>query len=348
MPEKPQPQCKKRNTEIEFLRFWAAFSVYAYHAGIFSGGLLAVDFFFVLSGALLTRSLVLSPQSEHRTILSYVYKQIKSLYPELCVAILIPLVLKICLSHASIAYIMNTITNDMCLLRMSGLTNPWSGVCPPTWYLSSMFVAMILAFPIISRTKNPLMLFCLACLPLAFLIHQANGMEEKSFCDWYGITYSGNYRAIGGILMGATVAHAAALLQKKGITNDHRMITCLLKWVSIVGMSVLFIHRYRPLEPYILLFSAISLTLIFVHIDDYRKAGILSSFGLLLGRLSLSLYLSHWFVVRTIADKIKDISQVKQYHLFYPSQALLLIIFTCITYAGAQYIRRTWHAHTAK
>lgn len=348
MTEKPQPKSKQRNAEIEFLRFWAAFSVCAYHVGIFSGGLLAVDFFFILTGALLTRSLVLSPQSAQRTILSYVYKQIKSLYPELCVAILVTLVLKICLGHASIAYIMNTIANDLCFLRMSRFTQPWSGACPPTWYLSSMLMATILTYPVISRIKNPLLLFCLACFPLTFLILRAGGMQENSFADLYGITYSGNYRAIGGILMGATVAQTAALLKKNGITNKHRMITFLLKWVSIVGISVLFIHQFRPLEPCIHLLSSICLTLIFVHIDAHRKEGILSSLCRLLGRLSLPLYLSHWIILTELAPRLKTIPAINQYHLFYPCLVLLIIVSTCFTYAGAQYIRLALHSHTAR
>lgn len=366
MPENTLPLRKKRNAEIEILRFWAAISVCAFHAHIFSGGLLAVDFFFVLSGALMTRSLVLSPQSGQRTIFSYVYKQIKAIYPELCISILLPLIILICFMLGAyiiqapnthilitnediIPYVLNTIANSMCFLRMTGLTDPATGFGGPTWYLSSMFIAIILTYPIISCTKNPLVLFCLACLPLAYLIHHAGGMEGDVYYDWYGITYGGNYRAVGGILMGAIVPHVAKLLKDKGIANKHENLLFLLKWASIIGMSVLFIHRYRPLEPYILLFSTISLTLIFVRIDDSRKDGVLSSLCLLLGRLSLSLYLSHSLILRIVlllALHSSAITMINQYHLYYPCLVFFITISTCFTYAGAQYIRRTLRAHT--
>lgn len=335
------PHQKQRNAEVELLRFWAALSVCAYHARIFSGGLLAVDFFCVLSGALLTRSLVLSPHAEQRTLITYIQRQIKSLYPELCIVVLVSLIPYVFVRSAPLPHVVSTIVNDLCFLRMTGLTDPAGGACPPTWYLSSIFISSILIYPIITRIKSPLALLSLALIPLVYLICNAGGMEDNWYAERYGIIYGGNYRAIGDMLLGSAVAHAAKHIRKSEFVEAGAWMMALLKWIGVVGMSVLFVHRFRPFDPLILLFSTLCLTIIFVHIDDSYRNGVLSSICLLLGRLSLPLYLSHWLVVRTIAKYVKDIPMVYHNHLFYPCQVLLVMMATYLTYRGGIIIRRT-------
>ena len=84
-------KCKKRNPNIEFLRFLFCWIVVFYHANFqkipFGGGYLGVEFFFILSGVYLGKKL--KNESRYKESLGdsltnswkYLWKRIKNIYP---------------------------------------------------------------------------------------------------------------------------------------------------------------------------------------------------------------------------------------------------------------------------
>lgn len=330
-----------RNIEIEALRFAAAIAVCGFHSGFLVGGWLAVDFFFILSGLLMTKSLVFSSSQTNKTLFCYQLKQIKEFYPELLISSLFCFSFTLFLTpslYSLISKFVYIICNDLLLLRMSGLTSVWRGGMLTTWYLSSLILASAIAYPLIVRVKNPISLLCCACLPLGYYIHHAGGIQTTF--SWLGITYDANFRALGDLLIGAAACHMAEFIKgTKGWLNNILLRRCI-KIICFIWIMTLFMFRNPNIESLILVFSSVYLILAFSDSPKPQSNALISKVCLLLGKLSVSLYLSHGAVVYFLSPVIHKNSFLVHHHLNQVLVISLITLLMVVTYCGSQFIRK--------
>lgn len=159
----------KRNREIELLRFLFASMIVLKHSQViydpeqyhlFLKGSFAVEFFFVLSGYLMMRSLnkVISRNENIDIVESTLYiikKKALSMYPNLFIINILGFFM-IAFTDSqpikdNIIAAVKAIPSDYFFLRMFLLSEITNG---PLWYFSSMLICMLIMVPMILKSYN--------------------------------------------------------------------------------------------------------------------------------------------------------------------------------------------------
>lgn len=328
------PQLSGRNADIEMFRFLAAVAVLMFHLHLWSGGLLAVDFFYILSGALMTRSLVFSKRASSASgvdLTDFFFRKLKSFYPELLAAVIIGMLASVAKDDPS-TYLHRcyfALVNEVCLLRMTALSSdPTMGSCPQSWYLSSMMIAGVIVFPVIKYVRKPALIFVAGCMICGYLVQCAHGLQGASNCDWYAITYSGNIRAVGDMLLGSASLYAAEYLKNTEFSALMRTVITMVKYLAMSVALLMFVVRYRPTEAFVLLLCMCIVSCCFSNKDRSINNAVWHRICLFLGKVSLPLYLAHWPIVR-LFPKLEGMEMPGKYYLTYP---ILLLVLTLLIY----------------
>lgn len=163
---------KKRNGEIEILRFFFTFSVLLFHSQyvsngesypLFHGGWLGVEFFFLVSGYLMAAYEDRLPIANRKIgfdTASYVFRKAKTYYPYMAFAIVVNLLGWRAFTNGSAfpPFSIGELKD-----YVSGLLNfifPFSWgfrdyvYLGYSWYLSSMIWGMLLVFPLLRRNRD--------------------------------------------------------------------------------------------------------------------------------------------------------------------------------------------------
>ena len=122
---------------------------------IFEAGSIGVEFFFIVSGWLMTKkALKLNVENEKlgENTFEFIWKKVKAFFPYMLISYICALILHINISHLRKYQIVNTIW-DLLLLRISGIKY-WHGVLGVAWYISAMLVCMIVLYPLIVKYKK--------------------------------------------------------------------------------------------------------------------------------------------------------------------------------------------------
>ena len=161
----------KRNGVIDFMRFVFSVVIVIFHSRNLGGkaygadnvlfadaGYIAVEFFFLVSGFLMAKSALSAPDSGRGIggeTLTFLWKKIKALLPYYLFAVFF--------SYARIVYVNDytaaeTVRNfmagiwDLAFLRAAGFKS--FSLIRATWYLSAMFTAMMILYPMVRKWKR--------------------------------------------------------------------------------------------------------------------------------------------------------------------------------------------------
>lgn len=267
-------------------------------------GGIAVDFFFVLTGFLTMASLNKAKSSGVPCLstFSYVFRKIKSFYPELLISIVLTVVVHFLTGEQDSRYWLRpaeTIVNNVLLLKMSGLCHSNSDLNGPTWFLSSMILALLIVYPLLRKFGANGCLFALAVGICGFLCAYHGSLT--GVYDWICFTYEGNIRAVGDILLGAFAFSAVQTVNKVEIRLPGRVLSCVARYVML-GVMFYVARDNETSFQWLGLLAAWGIVVI-----AFSRAGIDSfvfnnRLCLFLGKLSLPLYLSHRCFTRCVAE----------------------------------------------
>lgn len=353
----------QRISEIEILRVVAAIVIMLFHMNVLpGGGRLAVEFFAILSGLLMARSVEKKKElGIIQSTRSFITGKIQSFYPELVIATILGI---LCFNYAkyplgeSLSYIVRSIIGNLLFLRMSGFSWCADGACPPAWYLSSMVLAMLLIHPFLSRTKNYTIFLIPGCLLFLWLYLSVGGVENKSFSEWLLFTYTGNFRIFSELLIAIglypCIKHLANFLRER---KTVRTVVHVCRLFCVIALFAFFFKEHGKTD---LLFLCLCLTYM-VTTFACANAGTTSNaqnhegknshkgkLGILLSKCSsasLAIFLTHFpalYISRGISTRF-PISQ----HVWILLSFLVTLIFSLITiYAGMKF--RNWRTVKVK
>lgn len=302
---------KSRCGEIELWRGLAACLILLLHTHYIPGvhalckeGNIAVEFFFLLSGYLMAASMAkraLTPCAAAdlpRETAAFVWHKIKAFWPELLLACTIGLGFFAVAHHGEPGKVANacleTFGSNVLMLKMTGLTT--NGINGATWYLSAMVIGCTLLYPLLRRFGTTPVLGVLGLLMLGSIY--AVGEEKYGFVyvfHWMGITFKGNFRAVSELLIGATLLYPAAVYLRR--MKAARWFSCLLTLVKWLCLVVVVLYATCGSYHYTgYTFAAIFLALLLCFSGLCADSKLYDNrLSLFLGRLSLPLYLSHYF-----------------------------------------------------
>lgn len=332
-----------RNAEAEFLRFIFAIMVFLSHMNVLPNGALAVDFFFLLTGFLTVLSLHKSIQKgiTPKSTFDFILHKIKSFYPELLIATVISIIVYFVAKPISFSLLCDAaktaINGIIPVLKMTGCGISVTDFNGATWYLSSMIIALLIVYPFFVRVSSHSLLFIIGILLCGFLCvyhGRLNGVYT-----FIGITYEGNIRAVGELLIGGAACRAVLMFSNFKLTLLASIIATAIKYIAfvvIIALSIVQSTRYHGVA----LCAALALIILVFSESTVDKGIYKNKICLFLGSISLPFYLSH----RAITACSGSLMPWKNCSLWQESLICFIysIIASLIVIVASSYIRKNY------
>lgn len=346
---------KRRNGEIDFLRFIFGIIIVLHHSRylvgddrcLFLGGSLVVEFFFIVSGYLMMMSVEKASVKDNE-ILSlgketqwFIMRKLSSFLPELLTAQTIALTITCIATHETIRGGIRLLINsfwDLCLVRMSGLlVAKMNGV---TWYISSMLICMSILYPLLRKYKDMMIHVIIPLIVLfgmGFLCQQYGNPRDPS--KWIGWTFKGNIRAFSELSLGVLCYYAAGWLSRLSLSHFGKIIVTFTEVFSY-AVTVYYMYAKKPsTRDYIfilILFVAITITF---SEQSMLLTMLNNRYSYLLGKFSVCIYFSHVFYaqhLKKLLPVIKGINIAEQIEIY----IVISIATAVIVYLVAEWIRK--------
>lgn len=336
---------QRRNGEIELMRFLFAVGIVVFHfdgrysdAGFFRCGYIAVEFFFVLSGYLMSRSArkaldrgegIDIPGSTWK----FIFRKFKTFYRYYLFAILAQIVIKdILVGHEVFSAVIRSIFRSAPTLTLTFYLLSWPDVSlyiGSTWFLSTMIICMFVLYPMILKNFD---LAVKITMPIIFVfaagyvLHRYNN-SMHNVKVWNDLFYSGVPKSFAEIAFGACLYFIPEKIDK--VRNEvfasqklADLLFTLLKWGSVLIVFLYSLGVFRKVyDLECILLSGVFVTISFSN-AGYHLRG--SRFTDLLGQLSLPLFIFH----KVILNTLMEIKPCKPYP---NGKYLVLILLTLIT-----------------
>ncbi|MCR5781296.1 MAG: acyltransferase family protein [Clostridia bacterium] len=325
---------KAYNPEVDFWKFIFAVFVLLHHLfhlvpGIyfFRRGYISVEFFFFVSGYFLAAKACsggrdgVSPPPTHR----FLYGRIKSLYKPFIAAFLITFIVReIAVGNSIFAMAKDLLVSgyETGLMRLSGF-EIGTFFNAPTWYLSAMFLAMAVLWPLAVKFRRPF--FRIACPLITFFFWALVFAKTGTIGPWKSIVafdflQSGLVRAFAGLAFGMFIYECCAMLKETNLrpTKIANVFFFILELatlaVVVFYMSYAEKHNWdRKYDFCVVLYLALFVFIMFSGLSGIRDRFAGTDLSAL-SKASLYIYLCHWASVQLLGaiygDAVPHLRQV--------------------------------------
>lgn len=331
---------QKRAGNVELLRFIFSICIVLHHAIIpqasMWGGYLSVEFFYILSGIFLGRSILkkqlVEPSTEKIVKESWEYckRRIVGILPYFAVATFIGFfVWSFTYDWRFDLKMAFNIFNDFLFLQSYGL--PVASITGVVWYLSSMFFGLWLVYPIARRYYaifaqyiSPIM----AVTIMGILIYNYGNLSVPA-TYMFGIVCTGNLRAVGMISLGIFVNEMSMILARRKCCRKEKTILtgiAILLYVFIIYYMHIWNDKIGSYDEIAVFAMAVALC-ISVSGQSIFNMFLDNRVNRFLGKYSVSLFLSHFYWVQNIDAFCKKVG----WHGEKINIKLIGVMLSCIT-----------------
>ena len=321
-----------RNDTIDVLRIVMAYIIVVYHSFLlglpyFPGGGIATEFFFIITGALMNRSII---KNDKVNLWGFIKKKIVKLIPLFWFTSVITLLCKWICGFKGIKSVVGDIVKNLfefLFLRMIGVADQYF-INPVAWYLSAMFISILLLYPIARKYREicSTWLFPLITIALCSFLIKEYGTVVTVSVDYSYFTLDLVKRAIAEICFGFSLYELSFRIASFRLTS---VVSVMLKCTEIIGYFSVLIAAIFALDIkwsiWILLLLGVSVAIslsghgVKLSIRNNKIKGWVAEY-------SLALYLSHYSVI-IIMEKLKDVMKCSNIELL----LIYLVIATIIS-----------------
>lgn len=312
---------KVKSGKIEFYRFVFCMAVLFFHIGKymrgepslsegihpewFPHGSMGVEYFFLISGYFMARSIyqkvlkdngnVISGEELSKESLNFVLHKYLRILPEHIPAFALTFAVYCVVKHRTIFGTVETFLANipsMFLIQMTGINI--SSALHIEWYISCMLIVMLLLYPVcrkhyymVTRVYGPL----LAALILGYMCFTTGAMT--GVMKWMGVAYKSLFRAFVDIILGMTCFEAAKYLKQKiegkpVLWHKVVMVVEIIFFLASIGFIMMtFDKKYE--------FHTLAVLMVLVIIAgsgvSYGDEWFNNRFCYFLGNISLPVYL---------------------------------------------------------
>mgnify|MGYP002624938185 CR=1 FL=1 len=353
-----------RNGTIDLLRFFFCVLIVLRHFNdgmpkdspmIIPGGGLGVEFFFVVSGYLMACSAYKrvnngSPIKVAADTNTFMKRKMNGLLPDLIVASVFSIV---CYSITLIPRGFKAILIDVAQRIWSPLmlSAAGFGCITELWYLSAMIIAMLVYYPILVKHFDSFVRIIApltAIFVIGFMYKGLGSLLNPSL--FVTVMHKGMIRAFGEIALGVAIFPLIQSLSAKELTKKAKVLISLGNFLSVLFAFLIMANREKPTYD-LLCLAFITLCAIF----SFSHQGILADkfdnkFFSWLGKLSLTLYLSHKWIALSMKNVYSGVAKRHWFglgedtgfdYVFLLTAYLVCTVIACtVIYLISQYIRK--------
>jgi len=297
----------KRNGEIDILKFIFALGIFimhfsiSYYKGLLTKGYIGVEFFYVVTGYLMSCNASKKILSEDLlipdTTWKFIISKIKSFYPYFLVAIFIRFIaVDIIFKYKGFLPTSYELIKSIPTFTLSFFLLNWDDVsmyCTGAWYLSAMIVAMFVLYPLLLKNFNLMtkIIFPILSLSLLGFIWKYYDQRLNIHSEYFFFCYSGLVRAIAEISLGASLYALVDFLNNYNLSKSKIILLTVIKYICFVILALyVFFGSKQKLDLHILLIACIGISLSFSNKSISIKGNNFTNF---LGKFSLCIYIFH-------------------------------------------------------
>lgn len=312
-------------TVLDSLRGFAAIAVAVFHFSAHGwGGYLAVDFFLVLSGFILSHSYLYRDKTVGTA--DFLGHRLARLYPLHVYTLVTYTVVTLLTTNALPAYkdgTLFTFFQQLTLTHNVGLNPGGMTWNYPSWSISVEFwVNVLFIFFVTRQTANATLLF-VAVAGLA-LIYFNTGHLDTHAANYYSFLNSGMVRGIASFLLGVLSYRIYIRCQRIGVMPISVLSASLLEATCVIGVAVILfwrdgnVSRLDFLAPFLFV-----LVVVVFSLERGVLSQVLKKFSYL-GLISYSIYLNQ-ITVLDLARHVAGIVHAPGIVLFGAYLAALLV-----------------------
>lgn len=300
-----------RVIEIDLWKFIAALFVVILHSlSLFKAkvvlpyGYIACEFFFIVTGYLFAASVMRDDRPFSINTIGietwrFIVRKIKGFWLYFAIGFMLCLIIMLLPPlKGDLRHILMMAIPEFLLLRSTGL--PISNVMDADWYLSSMVIALFVLYPLFRLNKHFFITWIAPVLGIGCVSYMygvfGNISSRVATC-----VVGNNIRAIGDICLGVFVYHLASIL------SSMRSQSSFCIWVrnacstfcGVAGFAAIAVMHNSEEGVFVIIAFMAFVTLTFSGyslLNPVLNAKIVSH----LGKLSLSLYLTHTVIRRVL------------------------------------------------
>ena len=302
-----------RNSYIELCRFIACYLIFSFHSfGIFTGGWIMVEFFYMLSGYFTMKYMRKNQTNTDDIVISYPFKKLSRIMPYALVGIILNMICTIVVKRLKgkevVRFLEYAIVNVLFL--------PLTGVLPynnyvsddystfylisyELWYVCTLFVAIRVMILIVSLfheiTIKWLSIYC------PFLIYGYIIYKSGTIVGWHEANNTFlflNLRALAGVFLGGAVFYLSEFISQKKYTKFGKFCITFIEIVFFLTVCVMALGDHFLVEILAILFLLTSLSISF-SMKSYTSLVKNKVFNTL-GSLSLPIYCLHQPIRRVL------------------------------------------------
>lgn len=317
---------EKRNGIISFWKFIFAIVIVFFHTHqfytntrnpFFSGGYIAVEFFFIVSGYFFAKSLLKSGNKSKdisKETFNFVFTKIKKFSPYILVAYILSFIIQGYYSHWTLDKYINSICN---LLLFNGIGVGKTVMLGQLWYISSMLIVMYFLYPFLKKYKEK---YVVSVIPLVITIgisymfgkYQTLNLPLK---QWIGLIHAGIFRGFVEMNIGILIFYISEKLKNVEYTKFGRLVLTAISELSLIAVLVItsFATNYKKYDFVMLLMISISV-LIMVSKKTLEFNLLSNKFFYYLEKISLPIFINHLVFINIVyfIDPFKSLSPIIQ------------------------------------
>lgn len=302
-----------------------------YQLGFFYKGYIGVEFFFVVSGFLMAKSIVTQTASVAQaasvsesssgtySLAGFMWQKIKAILPYHVLAWFAMFVICITTNKSwgtknfFIKYLLDKLPGLFLIERWGFDTKSLNGV---QWYLSAMLVAMALIYPLFRKSPDKYRKTAAPIIALAvlgWLVHDYGTFGNVK--EWTPIGYKCVWRAIGELNLGIFGYSVVEFINKENYNKKEKLGLTIFELISW-GLFILYAVTAVPSKYDFLALFAVFFAVCLAFSEQTYLSGLFDNrFVYFLGRLSLPIY-----ITQKVGFKI-----VEQYFTTYAIRYQILI-----------------------
>ncbi len=344
----------ERNLSIDGWRGIMAIFIAFHHMdasgtpSVFFTSYLAVEFFFILSGFLLMKKLSAMPENPADAITvpgKILFSKVKRFWTLNFLFILLLYFFSLFVKNGggSAASLIEKFVSyfwETFFLQCSGLKVSWLNA--PAWYLSALLLAGYFISVLFCLNRR---LFLSIIAPLTILLNYAylsraagclgvTGLADSELA--FGFISEGLVRGMAGMSVGCLLFAFYSSIEKKWqkaiVSTKQRGLISLLDLVNLAVMLKLMLFR-KPSQMDFLVIPCFCIAIFFAVLRIGPCARITAVKAItFLGKISMELFLCHWFVMKVINQYLSMLS-------YWPKMAVFLgtaILFAAFLYYVAE------------